>query len=295
MWIHKNVVEACQRFQGLDSSLQLVGGSYEHVFSYTRNEKTYILKLYPIAAKDPRSIETELKWMRFLHKNQINVPLPVRSRNQSYIEKIACLPFPFCAVSYQQVKGTTLNPNHYTTEQDRYFLEFGNLMGKIHHLSKEFTQKNAKKPLYLDEWDEGEIYHHDFSFVGKSQMKQWEHYQEELNQLSHEDHTYGLILNDLHIDKCILTPNGQLAICDFTKIKKHWFAYDIAIAFQHLHSQLAVTDNDSFTHSLLAFVQGYRREHDLAPEVYEQIEFFMRYRKLFTQISEMIRIHKQAT
>lgn len=283
MWIRRNVAEACDRFRGSKNSLNLIGGAHRHVYSYKRGKQTYILKLYPVASKDPLLIETELKWMQFLQKHQIPTPRPIQSRNNKYIETITMAPLPFFAVSFQHVEGRKIKldakGNH-----EQLFRNFGKLMGKIHHLSQKFPIDK----LPLDEWNEGELYHRDFSYVEQGLLKKWEILYEKIDRLPKSKETYGLILNDLHLDNCLLTKQQHFILYDFSKIKKHWYTYDIAIALHYLHSELKTSRKELFTNYLLSFIEGYLQENQLAEGSHEQIEFFMTFRDLFKEIERWV-------
>ena len=279
MWIQRNVAEACERFRGDKETLTLIGGVHRHVYSYKLGEQTYILKLYPVASKDPLLIETELKWMQFLQENQVPTPKPIKSRNDKYIELVTLAPIPFFAVSFQQVEGNKIQLDQ-VSNHEQLFREFGKLMGKIHHLSQKFPIDQ----LPLDEWNEGELYHRDFSYVEQGLLKKWEIFFEKINEMPRSKQSYGLILNDLHLDNCLLTKQQQFILYDFSKIKKHWYTYDIAIALHYLHSELETSREELFTNYLLSFIEGYLQENQLEEGSHEQIEFFMHFRELFKEI-----------
>ncbi|WP_073154861.1 phosphotransferase enzyme family protein [Seinonella peptonophila] len=285
MWIRENVVEACRRFQGSTSSLELIGGNHEHVYSYQRDGKIYILKLYSIAAKDPRLIEIELNWMNYLRENGLDIPRPVTSKNNHFIEMIAMLPLPFSAVSFEQLEGEPFNLTKRSSWQDRFFRQFGQVMGKIHRLSQEFSTSCQD----LDEWDEGEIYHRDFSPVSRGELKKWEQLKARIRTFPKNPESYGLIINDLRIGSCLLSRQEHFAIYDMTRIKRHWYTYDIAIALHEVRELLQPSEyEDLFTRFLLAFIEGYRQENQLDSDQYEQIEFFIEFRRLFKELQRWI-------
>ena len=79
MWKKEIVKEACRKFEGDESSIRLIGGKYQHVFEFTRNNEPCILKLFPIAVKDQKILELELHWMSYLRDKKMKIPKTIPS------------------------------------------------------------------------------------------------------------------------------------------------------------------------------------------------------------------------
>ena len=86
MWDKNIVKEACRRFQGDEHSIKLIGGTCKHVFEYTRQGETSILKLFPLASRDQKLIRLELDWMSYLRDKEMHIPEVILSKNGNDIQ-----------------------------------------------------------------------------------------------------------------------------------------------------------------------------------------------------------------
>lgn len=285
MWKSQIVEEACEKFQGTIRSLRLLGGVYNHVYEYERNGESCVLKLYPIASKEKNRLLSELKWSSFVRSHGLLTPKLILSENEETVETIIKLPIPCCIISMQKMNGKKAHPNR-TEWNARLFRRWGQSMGKLHSLSLPFHHRE-KKPIF-DEWNEGEIYHRDLTFINPVIADRWVHLLNKIGLLPKNQQTYGLIHNDFTPDGFLITEAGSITLFDFSKVKYHWFTYDIAIAVYHAMETVSEEEREAFKDYFLpSFIEGYSLEHPLPNNWHQQVELFLEYRQLFLYLHLM--------
>jgi Ser/Thr protein kinase RdoA (MazF antagonist) len=279
MWKKEIVEEACQRFQGTENSLRFLGGFYQNVYEYKRHGETCILKLIPMATKDKKQLHFEFEWVSYLRANGIPIPKPILSSRGQMVETIIRLPVPCCVFSFEKANGQKVNPSGMEWSP-RLFRRWGKVMGKMHFLSKHFADR-ASTPFF-EEWNEGEIFHRDLSFVEGRIVDRFILFLQKISTFPKSPDTYGLIHNNLHQQNFLVDPTGNMILYDFSKVKYHFYTYDIAIALFHAMQTVPEPEQAQFKEWFLPpFMEGYLLEHKLDKSWREQVEFFLEYRQIF--------------
>jgi Ser/Thr protein kinase RdoA (MazF antagonist) len=287
MWRKEILHEACSRYGGTISSLKLVGGFYKNVYEYERDGETCILKLIPFATKDRNLLYSELKWITYLRKKGIQIPNVVLSARGNTIEVIRKLPVPCCVISFKKAEGTFVEENLEEYWNTQLFTRWGQTMGKLHSLAKQFEKENKHTPF--EEWNEGEIFYRDLSSADQRILDIWHKTLEKIRNFPRTDETYGIIHNSFHHRNFLVSPQGELILFNFNHCKYHWFTYDIAIALYHALEIVPPIQRRDFVKDFLnAFAEGYTKEYPLPEEWQEQVFFFVMYRNLFLYLYELI-------
>lgn len=283
MW-NKNIVkEACRRFEGDEGSIKLLGGTCKHVFEYTRHNESCILKLFPLASRDQKLIRLELDWMSYLRDKGIPIPEVILSNSGNDIETLPVLPIPFCAVSFKKARGEKIDIKKSIFGNNHFFRLYGQLLGKLHFLSRRSPQEYT----LFDQWNEGEIYHCDFSLIDDYLLKKWNMHLEQIASFDKTQNSYGLIHNDLHLNNFLITDKKEFILYDFSKVKYHWYTYDIAVTIFHIINHFQPEDKEQFLeHCLLSFMEGYLAESSLDDGWEGQIQFFLDFYELFYLIQQ---------
>jgi Ser/Thr protein kinase RdoA (MazF antagonist) len=294
MWRREIVEEACRKFQGTESSIRFLGGFYGNVYEYERDGEPCVLKLLPIASKDRSQLQSELKWMGFLKSRGIAVPKPILSARGQSIETIIRLPVPCYAVSFRKVPGKKVDCTHKAQWNHGLFRRWGNVMGQIHALSRVFLRQEGT--VSFDEWDEGEIFHRDLSFIESRIVDRFSSLLQRIRIFPRTDRTYGLIHNDMHHRGFLISGSGDLTLVDFNRVKRHFFTYDIAIALFHALEEVQEEFRDHFKEEFLnAFMEGYLIENELEDNWRDQVEFFLEYRLIHHYLHLMTHLDADKT
>lgn len=284
MWKKEIVQKACRKFQGNEESLRFLGGFYENIYEYERDGELFILKLIPIAKKDANQLDLELQWISYLRSNGVWVPEQIMSANGRPIETIIELPIPCCIISYKKEKGEKINASNPYAWNPRLLRRIGQTMGKIHSLSSRFT-KRAAIPSY-EEWNEGEIFYRDYSFVDGWIADRFSLFMQKIHTFPKTDQSYGLIHNDFQPGGFLVNQHDRVILFDFKHIKYHYFTYEIATLLFHALESFPEKDHESLKDSFLnSLMEGYFLEHHLEDSWREQVDFFLEYRLFFLYIS----------
>ncbi|WP_164491578.1 phosphotransferase enzyme family protein [Staphylospora marina] len=278
--------EAVRKFQGTESSIRFLGGYYRNVYEYERDGETCVIKLFPVAGRDRGRLLAELKWMSFLKSRGIPVPKNILSARGQSVETILRLPVPCYIVSFRKVNGKPVDPTHKSVWNSGLFRRWGNIMGQIHALSRNFLRREGTAAF--DEWDEGELFHRDLSFIESRIVDRFSSMLQRIRTFPKSDRSYGLIHNDLHHRGFLLAGSGNLTPVDFGRVKRHFFTYDIAIALHHAMEETPEELRDSFREEFLrAFMEGYLLENELEDHWREQVDFFLEYRLFHHYLQRM--------
>lgn len=287
MWKKEILDEAVIQFSGDPESIQLLGGLHHNVYQFERKGKTAILKLIPFATKDRNLVHSELKWLSFLRKNGIRVPKSIRSRNGKVIEVINRLPVPTCVISFEKAEGITVEENLKELWNADFFRKWGQTMGRLHSLTKKF-QKNHPE-LIFEEWNEGEIFYRDFSFIDPEIQRVWVKCINKIPTFEKNEETYGIIHNSFHHQNFLVTSTGDFILFNLNHCKYHWYTYDIAISLYHALELVPRRDQPNFVRMFLdVFAEGYQKEKVLSPNWQEQVFFFTMYRQLIMNLTQAI-------
>ncbi|MFC7441591.1 phosphotransferase enzyme family protein [Laceyella putida] len=291
MWKKELVEEACRRFKGTVESLKPLGGFYRNVFEYERDGEACVLKLMPIATKDKSQLHSELKWVNFLRSHGIAIPKQILSTRGQSIETIIELPIPCCAISFRKGVGKLLKATSINDWSPYVLRRMGQVMGKMHSISQRFLQQ--EQTTTFEEWDEGEIYYRDWSFIDRSIADRWSAMMQRVYQFPKSSRSYGLINNDFHHESILISSTGNPIVVDFNRVKYHWFTYDIAIVLFHALETIPEAEHEAFKQLFSQeFMSGYFLENILEDDWREQLDFFVEFRLYFVYLHLMIHLDR---
>ncbi|MBA4544444.1 MULTISPECIES: phosphotransferase enzyme family protein [Thermoactinomyces] len=280
MWKKEIVEEACRRFKGTESTLKYAGGDDQGIYEYERDGESCFLQLVPIAAKDKAQLHSELQWISFLRRGGVPVPKQILSARGQTVETIVRLPFPCCIYSFEKPAGRKVSPADSAEWNPALFRRWGETMGKIHSLSRRFLER-FEVPSF-DDWNEGEIYHRDFSFIEGRLVDRFISSMQRIASFSRTNRSYGIIHNDFHHGNFLIGSAKEIIPVHFHRMKFHFYTYDIAIAVYHVLSAVPESWQDEWKARFLGpFMEGYFLENELDEGWEEQVEFFVGYRRLF--------------
>ncbi|GIP23167.1 phosphotransferase enzyme family protein [Paenibacillus sp. J22TS3] len=252
---------------------KLLRGYNDNVFEAGQNEK-FIVKILEKSVSSELSLLAELEWLNYLHMKGIDVVKPLYINGTDYIEEVND---DYYFVVFQKVNGVYVTPKDTEIWGGAFFEKWGELMGKIHSASKNYSAKNSR-PM----WNDNKILIELGALELNPQLIQkWARYNKEFENLPISKDNFGLIHGDLHCGNLIVTNSSVYAI-DFGDSEYHWFAYDIAIAIYHTALTVAQPERDEFAKRFFdAFMNGYGRGNTNT-DVIKDINYFIEYRHLYS-------------
>ena len=276
-----------RRYGGDDSTLELLGGFYNNVFSFEQGQQERVLKLMPMDRHQLPEIKGELEWVNYLADNGIRVTKPILSEKGNYIEEIDFQDCGYYIVVFEKAQGRLVDVENEEEWNGQLFKKWGQLMGQMHSLAKDYTPSDQVK---IRDWKETDLLSEINQPIHQGILEKWNHYRERLNylrELSTDRDSYGVIHNDLHHQNFYLD-GEQLVIFDFGDLEYNWFIYDIAISLYHALELIPYNqtrDRIRFTDKFITnFMAGYLQENSLEDRWLFNLKDFLEYRQLWSYL-----------
>ncbi|PEZ08913.1 hypothetical protein CN326_04365 [Bacillus sp. AFS018417] len=280
--MHAKIKQAVKCFGGKEEScVKLSGGFQNEVYEYTYEGERRILRVTPSFRRTIRQIQSELDFIRSLDEGGVNVSLPVVSCFGNDIERIDIDEESFFITSFVKAPGQFVNVANEREWNTKLFQNWGQTIGKMHAFAK---RKHSHDEEYeRPSWEPNRKSMNFLLSISKPLATSYEKIITEVQALSRERDTYGLIHNDLHQGNFFVRDN-TLTIFDFDDCSFCWFAQDIAVSFYHAVWQgLSVRpEHVSFPQEFMKyFIEGYSKEHRMNKEILKQIPLFLKLREVF--------------
>jgi Ser/Thr protein kinase RdoA (MazF antagonist) len=247
------------------------------------------LKILAIPVNDQRSglfcLEERLRFVRFLGENGAQIVFPQFSPGGNLYETCTFGDHLWVGYSMELVPGKAKPEKSW---DPAFFRNWGETIGKLHRLAQEYPSwKSSMDPetgedllTWRGEWESF------YNWCQDEEVKsKWDEIKEELEVLPITRDSFGFIHNDPHIWN-LLEDNNRITLLDFDVANHHWFVNDIAIACQNILIFLSgglnrpMWDRDKLLRFLDYFMEGYRRENQLAHEWLDRLDLFIAYRRI---------------
>lgn len=280
--MHAKVKQALKYFVGKEEScVKLSSGFQNEVYEYTYEGEQRILRVTPSSRRNLKQIQSEIDFIRSLQEGGVNVSLPGASCFGNDIERIVMDEEAFFITSFVKVPGQFVNVANEQEWNEKLFQNWGQTIGKMHAIAKknDSDYKKYERPIWKPDVKAMNF----LLSISKSLAISYEKIITEVQMLSKERDTYGLIHNDLHQGN-FFVQDTTLTIFDFDDCSFCWFAQDIAATFYHAMWQgLSVRpEHVSFPQEFMKhFIEGYNKEHTMNKEILRQIPLFLKLREVF--------------
>jgi Ser/Thr protein kinase RdoA (MazF antagonist) len=220
-------LEAAKLWRGESDSLQHIGDSETHVYSFIASEKRRFLRLTSSHHRPLSQIEAELDFIRYLHQGGVSVSLPLRSLNGLAVEKMQGANHNFLACVFEEAEGKPFAFNSHGANMKHFRLR-GQTLGRIHALAKKYAPSANSRRFA---WDEDDCILDAENYLPQSESVVWAEYHrlmDWLRKLPKDEQSFGLIHGDFGATnyRC---QDDRLTVFDFDDCCYHWFAYDLAI------------------------------------------------------------------
>ena len=95
---------------------------------------------------------------------------------------------------------------------------------------------------------------------------------------------YGLLHGDLWLENVLVDSNSKVTIVDFQDCEKNYYIFDLAVPIYSAIEYSFVGGGNIVEYGRdisEAIIVGYREEHDLPPEMLEQLPLFIKLKEVF--------------
>jgi amicoumacin kinase len=273
--------EALSRFGAKKKDSKEIWRSECFVFSYTKNNKDYILKLTHSDIRNAKYIMGELDFLNALRKGGVRAAVPVISEAGNYVEVIDDKSNPgefFIAYAFERMQGKLGEDCRQTS---KLIHNWGLTMGEMHRLTKKYKVKDSSIKRY--HWHERNLIADYRGFIKNGS----DSFYEGVNKLVKRGksypvnkNSYGLVHADMHV-RNFFVDRGQVNVFDFDDLEYHYFVYDIAVPLNSYAKRDMKAAKKGINFFMTNFMEGYYKANHLAKKWLEVMNDFLLIRRLY--------------
>ena len=269
--------QAMRRYNIAKDDITLLAGFESFIYEFKQNNKAYILRIGHSHRRNINLISGEVDWINYLAQGGAAVAKAMLSADKNLVEAIDDgHGGQFLATAFKKAKGKPPSKTMWTAD---FFKVYGQVIGKIHALTKNYTPTHST--WYRPHWNDPTMLEVE-KLLPPTESIAIEKYQqliEYLQRLSQNKETYGLVHQDAHGGNFFVDETGHITLFDFDDCAYTWFINDIAIVL--FYAVLGQQDEAAFTKEFMThFLQGYFRENTLDMAWLEQIPYFLKLREI---------------
>jgi len=264
---------------------ELISDRHAFLFNAETPAGPCILKVAHPSHRTYEQLEAEIDWTLYLVSQGVGAPDIHLSGNSLCVERVPAYDSYFSVVSYEKLVGEPISD---TLWNEALFQRWGNLIGKLHRLSREYVPKIRRYPWHESDFLNLEAY---VPITDREIRAGAERVIQSVKDLPLSDFQYGLIHADVYQDNFFWS-KGELVLFDFDNCEYGHYISDIAIAlyaalWRHLDRPEPVQFSEKFLRALLL---GYREQHDLSRTEIEALPLFLQLREvlIYTVAKKML-------
>lgn len=259
--------------------LSYVGGMENHVYSFTKNDQEYFVRIGDSKHMFFEFVEAEIDWVVHLVDNTVPAVKPIQSINARYIEKVEKEDGYLNVVVFEKAKGKHLDHANPQDWSDEIIIEYGRITGKMHSLAKNYQAKKSKRYDFQPSLDIERMLKNEEAEIVEKITEIFQ----KVESLPRDKEGYGLVHGDLHTGNFFVEDNKITAILDFDRTCYKWFISEIAVAlFYPLYATQLSRNKEKqieFVKRFLPlFMEGYNSENTLDPKWMKMIGSFIKVR-----------------
>lgn len=269
--------EAMRRYGIAEDQIHLLDGFESYMYEFERASAAYILRLGHSFRRSEALIQAEIEWINYLAEGGASVARAVLSEGGNLVEAIddgqgEC----FLATASVKAPG---RPPWEVGWTPALFETYGQLLGRMHALSKRYVPSNPawQRP----HWDDDIMLDVERHLPASDTLilERFRTLMSYLEALPRDHESYGLIHFDAHGGNLFVDDMGGITLFDFDDCNYSWFANDIAIVLFYMIVNME--DAPAFTQEFMShFLRGYRRENRLDPAWLNEIPHFLKLREI---------------
>jgi Ser/Thr protein kinase RdoA (MazF antagonist) len=270
--------EALQRYGIHEDQVRMLGGFESFIYEFEQDAQAYILRIGHSMRRDEHLVLGEVDWINFLAEGGASVAKAVPSRNGDLVEGINDGEGEyFIATVFKKAMGA---PPWEIGWTETSYETYGQLLGRIHALSREYTPSNPD--WVRPHWNDPIMLGEEISFIPSSDGTILERFHaliEHLESLPKDNRSYGLIHQDPHAGNLFIDDDGVITLFDFDDCTYSWFIHDIAMVV--FYKVMGAEEVPEFMRKFtIPFLRGYQREVDLEPWWLKEIPHFLKLREI---------------
>lgn len=269
---------ALQRYAIAPDQIKLLDGFESFIYEFQRSDGDFILRIGHSTRRTPAQIHGEVDWINYLSDHSVTVARAVLSRNGNLVEAIEDgQGEQFLATAFVKAHGGIPRREKIN---ERLFLNYGQLIGRMHELAKDYTPTNPAWKRYT--WDSPENNTPDRQLPPSESLirKKYQAVFTHLQTLPTDRDSYGMIHQDAHTGNLFVDDDYVITLFDFDDCVYGHFIYDIAMVIFYM-AGWGEEDIPGFTGRFMSvFLEGYRQYNQLDPTWLKEIPYFLKLREI---------------
>lgn len=269
--------EAMQRYGITADQIRLLDGFESYIYEFERDGSEYILRIGHSRRRTVELIQGEVDWINYLAAGGAGVAQAILSQNGALVECIDdAKGGQFMVTAFVKAQGRPVWEIGWTPE---LYERYGQLMGRIHALSRTYTPGN---PAWRrEEWDSPDNLNVE-QWLPPSEAiaaQKFRQIKAHLDALPRSAESYGLIHQDAHGGNFFVDETGRFTLFDFDDCVYSWYIYDVAMVVFYMIT--GAKDPLAIMRDFMPpFWRGYQSEMPLDPGWLAEIPHFMKLREV---------------
>lgn len=260
-----------------------LGNSANMIFEFSTKDTPIILRISEYSGYKQKHIDFELKWLKYLSEQIIEVINPILSENGKLYEIVSIEGELYILCAFEKASGRLVNQNNLDEWNETLFYKLGSIMGNIHRCSKQYTLDNKEKLCF--EWNEDFVFLIESSLLDDDMLKIWDKIIFELEKLPKTVDSYGIIHNDLH-QLNFFIDGSKVKIFDFDDCICSWYSFDIVLTLFQFVSTISYKETQArniFAEKFIySFLKGYKTQNSIERFWIDKFDLFLKYRRICT-------------
>ena len=241
-----------------------------------------ILRITFWSDRSKEDLLSETEYIRYLHNNGGSVANVLESRHGNLFEEIPHTGHTFFACLFEKAKGVRLPDNNYRyrdgTPITEYWYNCGKTLGKLHHLSKEYTPVH-RRYSFFDKFDAAyidKLIPNSLSSLKKKMFSLLK----TLDGLDKSRETFGMVHFDYNDGNYTIDMDtGQLTVFDFDESCYCWYLLDLTSLWDNgmgwiAHEKCADKRKRFMDDYFNIVLEGYKSETAIDDATLDMLSFF---------------------
>lgn len=259
------------------------GGRNVIYLCHSDEKEDVVLRVSNLPDRTREDYLAELEFVRYLYENGACVANVLDSISHNLLEQFVLANCTYTVCMFQRAKGKLLVENHYRYREGvplcEYFIHCGQVLGKIHQLSKEYVPLH-KRYRFVDRFDEAYL---DRLIPARHTLllDRFHEIMHEIKQLDRTKNTYGTLHFDFNDSNYSIDfDNGAITVYDFDNSCIGFYLYDLADLWTHgvgwVQFEPDANKRRTFMESYFSYVlKGYRSETSLEESSLQYLPLFI--------------------
>ena len=273
-----SMLQSAAQFYNFDAAqAEALDGFESFIYKFTRPDGKFILRIGHSDRRSPELICGEVDWINYLAAGGAGVARAVHSQAGNLVEAVEDgQGGQFLCTAFEHAPG---EPARREKINDRLYLNYGRMLGRMHTLSKSYRVSNPawRRP----DWDNPENTTAGTSLAASHPIALGQYLSviAHLRGLPCDSESFGMIHQDAHPGNFFVDDDYRLTLFDFDDCVYGHFIYDIAMVL--FYTSQGVADPAAYTAKFMpVFLAGYREENQLSPAWLPELPHFMKLREI---------------